>query len=129
MLDTSHNTVREHEALPAAYSDTQQREESKRKWLAYHTNTTRDRRDRSPFYAHAMKAPTHEHLRAIASTIKAKARAQQQESTPHERQLVNERYTTRTSEGENDADLEDGFTTCNDAPTSDINTYDSSSHI
>jgi hypothetical protein len=32
-------------------------------------------RDRSPFYAHAMKTPSHEHLKAIASTIKTKARA------------------------------------------------------
>ncbi len=45
-------------------------------------------RDRSPFYAHAMKTPTHEHLEAIASNIKTKSRALQ-ENTPYERQLYN----------------------------------------
>ena len=71
-------------------------------------------RDRSPFYAHAMNTSTPEQLKAIASSIKAKAKAQQQENTPHERQLYNERFNTKASEGENDADKEDGFATCND---------------
>ena len=83
-------------------------------------------RDRSPLYAHAKNTSTHEHLKAIASSIKAKARAQQQESTPHERPLYNERHTTKASEGENDADQEDGR--CNDEPDTTHNYFTHTQH-
>ncbi len=88
------------------------------------TNNSRETvntRDRSPFYAQAQKPPLHGHLRVMTSTSKVKARAHQQESTPHNEQHLSEAQHMRKLSG-GDADQEDGFLSCYDEPASDINT-------
>jgi hypothetical protein len=57
----------------------------------------------------------------MAGSIKSKARALQQESTPYsEQQPITVQHANKVSEGENDADQEDGFATCNDELVPDI---------
>ena len=59
----------------------------------------------------------------MTSNSKVKTRAQQQEGTPYSDQHTTEtQFMRKVSEGENDADQEDGFATCNDELTPDINT-------
>jgi hypothetical protein len=57
----------------------------------------------------------------MVGNTKTKARAQQHESTPHDEHHISEtQHMKKLSEGENDADQEDGFATCNDELVSDI---------
>jgi hypothetical protein len=109
-------TARDHSVHPTAGRETKQRG-----MLAKTTREKVTTRDRSPFYAQAQKPPLHEHLRTMSNNIKTKARALQQESTPHNDHPIGEtQHIKKLSEGENDADQEDGFATCNDELLPDI---------